>query len=205
MRSGNAEMLSASTTRPPIANTSLHAFAAAIAPKSDGSSTSGGKKSVVETIATSSLSRYTAASSKGAKPISSAGSAVPASSFTSADRGEAPHFAAHPPHDVHSVSRISGAREVMDRQATTDDRHPPLPHPLHVDRLHGGRLRRLRPHAPRRGAARGDRARARVGPCVPRRSTPAQPGAAAARGGKLVPAAVVPRGGGTRPHRRGRV
>ena len=55
MRSGNAEMLSAITTRPPMANTSLHAFAAAIAPKSDGSSTSGGKKSVVDTIARSSL------------------------------------------------------------------------------------------------------------------------------------------------------
>ena len=41
----------ASTTRPPIANTSLQALAAAIAPKSDGSSTSGGKKSVVDTSA----------------------------------------------------------------------------------------------------------------------------------------------------------
>src|SRR4051812_44659845 len=143
MRSGNAEMLSASTTRPPIANTSLHAFAAAIAPKSDGSSTSGGKKSVVETIAKSSLSRYTAASSKGANPMSNAGSADPASPFTSEESGEAPHFAAHPPHEVHSVSRISGAREVMARQATTDDRHPSLPQPLLVDRLDRRRLRRL--------------------------------------------------------------
>ena len=56
-RSGKAEMLRASTTRPPMANTSLHALAAAMAPKSAGSSTSGGKKSVVDTIARSSLSR----------------------------------------------------------------------------------------------------------------------------------------------------
>ena len=54
MRSGKAEMLRASTTRPPMANTSLQALAAAMAPKSDGSSTSGGKKSVVETRAASS-------------------------------------------------------------------------------------------------------------------------------------------------------
>ena len=54
--SGNAAMLTASTTRPPIAKTSLHALAAAIAPKSDGSSTSGGKKSVVLTKARSSVS-----------------------------------------------------------------------------------------------------------------------------------------------------
>ncbi|CAB4757530.1 unannotated protein [freshwater metagenome] len=48
-------MFTAITTRPPIAKTSLHALAAEIAPKSSGSSTSGGKKSVVLTKATSSL------------------------------------------------------------------------------------------------------------------------------------------------------
>ena len=55
MRSGKAEMFRAITTRPPMANTSLQALAAAMAPKSPGSSTSGGKKSVVETTARSSL------------------------------------------------------------------------------------------------------------------------------------------------------
>ncbi len=105
IRSGNAEMLSASTTRPPMANTSLHALAAAIAPKSAGSSTSGGKKSVVETRASPGASRYTAASSKGASPTSSAASLPSASWRTSADSGAPPHFAAHPPHDVHSVRR----------------------------------------------------------------------------------------------------
>ena len=54
MRSGKAEMLRASTTRPPMAKTSLQALAAAMAPKSDGSSTRGGKKSVVDTRAASS-------------------------------------------------------------------------------------------------------------------------------------------------------
>ena len=56
-RSGKAEMFSAITTRPPMANTSLQALAAAMAPKSAGSSTSGGKKSVVDTMARSSLTR----------------------------------------------------------------------------------------------------------------------------------------------------
>ena len=50
-------MFSAVVTRPPMANTSLHTLAAAMAPKSAGSSTSGGKKSVVDTMATSSLTR----------------------------------------------------------------------------------------------------------------------------------------------------
>src|SRR5688572_26025869 len=99
-------MLSARTTRPPMANTSLHAFAAAIAPKSAGSSTRGGKKSVVETKARPSARRRTAASSKGANPTSSPAEAdrPPSISRTSADSGEPPHFAAQPPHEVHSVS-----------------------------------------------------------------------------------------------------
>src|SRR4051794_26228340 len=120
MCSGKAEMFSASATAPPIANTSLHAFAAAMAPKSAGSSTSGGKKSVVETIATSSLTLYTAASSNGAKPTSndrSAPPSSPANDRTSSANGDAPHFAAHPPHDVHSVSRISMAASVIAGQA----------------------------------------------------------------------------------------
>src|SRR5438309_3367053 len=101
-------MLRASSTLPPMAKTSLHALAAATAPKSDGSSTRGGKKSVVETRATSSLNRYTAASSNGARPTSRLG-ASPASVLIRPSRGEAPHLAAQPPHDVHSVSFIATA------------------------------------------------------------------------------------------------
>ncbi len=55
--SGNPATLSASTTRPPMANTSEQALAAATAPKSPGSSTSGGKKSMVDTSAVSSFRR----------------------------------------------------------------------------------------------------------------------------------------------------
>src|SRR5262245_56405414 len=115
MRSGNAEMFNASATDPPIANTSLHALAAAMAPKSAGSSTSGGKKSVVDTMARSSLTLKTAASSNGANPTSndeSSPSSV-ASERTSAARGDAPHLAAQPPHDVHSVSRMSASASVI--------------------------------------------------------------------------------------------
>src|SRR5438477_10173599 len=88
IRSGKAATYSAMTTRPPIANTSEQALAAAMAPKSDGSSTSGGKKSVVDTTAVSSLTRYTAASSNGAKPTSkSATGAARARSRTNPDNG----------------------------------------------------------------------------------------------------------------------
>ena len=103
--SGNAATLIAITTDAPIANTSLHAFAAAMAPKSAGSLTSGGKKSVVDTIATSSLTRYTAASSNGARPTTNDGSEDVGRSDTKSARSDAPHFAAQPPHDVHSVRR----------------------------------------------------------------------------------------------------
>ena len=61
--SGNAAIDRAKRTRPPIANTSLSAFAAAISPNVRASSTSGGKKSSVPMIASSSLTRYAAASS----------------------------------------------------------------------------------------------------------------------------------------------
>ena len=97
-------MLTANTTRPPIAKTSLHALAAAMAPKSEGSSTSGGKKSVVLTSASSGVSWYTAASSKGARPTNKEVSKPMGMSLTMPANKEAPHFAAQPPHEVHSVS-----------------------------------------------------------------------------------------------------
>ena len=55
--SGNAAIESANSTRPPIANTSDRALAAAISPYATGSSTSGGKKSTVPMMARSSLTR----------------------------------------------------------------------------------------------------------------------------------------------------
>ena len=55
--SGNAAIDSANRTRPPIANTSDKALAAAISPYVRASSTSGGKKSSVNTSARSSSSR----------------------------------------------------------------------------------------------------------------------------------------------------
>ncbi len=55
--SGNAAIDRAKRTRPPIANTSDRALAAAISPKVRGSSTSGGKKSSVPMIARSGATR----------------------------------------------------------------------------------------------------------------------------------------------------
>ena len=55
--SGKAAIDSANRTRPPIANTSESALAAAISPNVRGSSTSGGKKSSVPMIARSSPTR----------------------------------------------------------------------------------------------------------------------------------------------------
>ena len=66
--SGNAAIDSASSGVPPIAKMSFNAFVAAMRPNVAGSSTSGGKKSSVKTIARSSSSLYTAASSAGDEP-----------------------------------------------------------------------------------------------------------------------------------------
>ena len=115
--SGNAAIDRAKRTRPPIAKTSLNAFAAAISPNVRGSSTSGGKKSSVPMIARSSLTRYAAASSGGSRPAmrspgpSSAASA-PSPDSASANRS-APSLAAQPPQSVRSVRRIGvGASSV---------------------------------------------------------------------------------------------
>src|SRR2546428_819151 len=72
--SGKPTMESAETGSPPMAYTSLNAFAAAICPKVYGSSTMGVKKSTVWTSAISGLSRYTPASSLVSKPTSTFGS-----------------------------------------------------------------------------------------------------------------------------------
>ena len=55
--SGKAATDRANSTRPPMANTSEQALAAAIAPNVAGSATSGGKKSTVPMTARSSVSR----------------------------------------------------------------------------------------------------------------------------------------------------
>src|SRR5467141_954072 len=72
--SGKPTIESAETGRPPIAYTSLNAFAAAICPNVCGSSTMGVKKSTVCTSAIPSPSRYTPASSLVSKPTSTFGS-----------------------------------------------------------------------------------------------------------------------------------
>ena len=75
-------MFSAVRGVPPIAYTSEIAFAAAIRPKSYGSSTSGVKKSTVCTSARSALSANTAASSAVAGPTSTRGSPTAGSPST---------------------------------------------------------------------------------------------------------------------------
>src|SRR6266481_1114890 len=72
--SGNPTIESAEIGLPPMAYTSLNAFAAAICPKVCGSSTIGVKKSTVCTSAISGLSRYTPASSLVSNPTSTFGS-----------------------------------------------------------------------------------------------------------------------------------
>ena len=74
--SGKATRFSAVSGAPPIAYTSESALAAAMRPKSYGSSTIGVKKSTVCTSARSSRSRYTAASSPVAEPTSRRGSSL---------------------------------------------------------------------------------------------------------------------------------
>src|SRR5207247_2291103 len=67
---GNPATASANITSPPIAYTSDIALAAATAPHVYASSTTGGKKSTVSTIARSGVIRYTAASSAAPRPTS---------------------------------------------------------------------------------------------------------------------------------------
>jgi hypothetical protein len=91
-------MFSASTTSPPIVNTSLHALAAAIAPSSAGPSTTGGTKSVVDTSATPLAMTTTAGSSDCDSPInrSLASSPIAASSSPSTVAPTSPRGPARP-------------------------------------------------------------------------------------------------------------
>ena len=107
--SGKAAIESASSGEPPIANTSLSAFVAAIAPKSAGSSTSGGKKSSVKTSARSSSSLYTAASSAGASPTSRFSASTGTKPASRVSSRAAEYFAAQPPAFVRSVSLTAPA------------------------------------------------------------------------------------------------
>ena len=107
MSSGKHTMFRAVTTRPPIANTSLSAFAAAICPNVYGSSTIGGKKSSVWIIAVSGDILYTAASSLLSYPTIRLSSAlrfgIIPSTLLSAP---APSFAVHPPPLQNSISHF---------------------------------------------------------------------------------------------------
>ncbi len=102
--SGNAVTDRASNGMPPMAKTSLSAFVAAMAPKSRGSSTTGGKKSTVNTSARSSSRRYTAASSAGSRPTSRSAESAGARAPSSASSRAAGYFAAHPPARARLVS-----------------------------------------------------------------------------------------------------
>ena len=128
--SGNAAIDSANSTRPPIANTSESALAAAISPYAAGSSTSGGKKSSVPRIARSSLTRYAAASSGGSRPAMRSAERrrdppAPSPESASASRS-APSFAAQPPHSVSSVRRIGGEPSRTGRGCHRRDHRQPV-------------------------------------------------------------------------------
>src|SRR5215211_4287263 len=90
---------------------SFSAFAAAIAPNVAGSSTMGGKKSVVTISACSSDSRYTAASSAGASPTRRSSLATGAKPARSSRRRAAEYFAAQPPPASSPAKRVSVATE----------------------------------------------------------------------------------------------
>src|SRR5438128_1924637 len=107
---GNPATASANNTSPPIAYTSDIAFAAATAPQVYGSSTTGGKKSTVSTIARSGASRYTAASSARPSPTSRSGISPPAPGLIAAStswRSPGAILDAQPAQDAYEVSRIS--------------------------------------------------------------------------------------------------
>src|SRR5947207_14754282 len=73
-------------------------------PNNAGSSTSGGKKSSVNTSARSSSSRYTAASSAGSRPTSRSSAPAGTKPFSSSSSRAAEYFAAQPPPTVRLVN-----------------------------------------------------------------------------------------------------
>ena len=135
---GKAATESASSGAPPIANTSFSAFVAAIAPNVRGSSTSGGKKSTVNTIARSSSRRYTAASSAGSRPTSRSSASAGTSPARSVSSRAAEYFAAQPPArasdretltglHVEHCTRKENARRWPEHRCRRDPSPSPLP------------------------------------------------------------------------------
>ena len=91
---------------------SLVEFAAAMAPKSKGSSTMGVKKSTVWTMARSSRSLYTPVSSPGLVPNKTFGSMEQGSPSRATRRSSGPILLPHPPAFTRPVSKILSSLEV---------------------------------------------------------------------------------------------
>src|SRR5438876_4547635 len=106
---GKPATASANSTSPPIAKTSDMEFAAEIAPQVQGSSTTGGKKSTVSTIATSGVIRQTAASSAAPRPMSRSGCERPTGLSASSTSWRSPGaiLDAQPAQLEYEVSRTS--------------------------------------------------------------------------------------------------
>src|SRR5262245_53748643 len=106
---GNPATASAKSTSPPMAYTSDIALTAATAPQVHGSSTTGGKKSTVSTIARSGARRYTAASSAAPRPTSRSAGGGPAGLSTPSTSWRSPGaiLEAQPAQEAYDVSRTS--------------------------------------------------------------------------------------------------
>src|SRR6266545_2499262 len=121
------------------------ALAAPIAPDAYASSTMGGKKSSVSTIATSGATRYTAASSLVARPTrSSAGPRCSLSGRRTCASGPGPSFAPQPAQVASVVSRTS-SRVNIDRSLGA--RAGRAARDAQNLRKRGGRTDRREPHA----------------------------------------------------------
>src|SRR5438552_446113 len=107
---GNPATASAKRTSPPIAYTSDIALAAATAPHVYASSTTGGKKSTVSTIARSGVTRYTAASSAWPRPTSRSRSSPPSPGLIAPStswRSPGAILDAQPAQEAYAVRRMS--------------------------------------------------------------------------------------------------
>ena len=102
---GTARTLSANAGVAPIAYKSLSELAAAMAPKSSGSSTIGVKKSTLATSTRPSPSSYTAASSGVSSPTSKFSSSVAGSTARIFSRSSGPSLQAQPAPCEYWVSR----------------------------------------------------------------------------------------------------
>ena len=187
IRSGNAEMFSASTTGRPWRTRRCTRWRRRWHRSRRGRRPAAGRSRWSTRAPGRRSTWYTAASSNGASPTSSGvGLVGHAARARARASGAAPHFAAHPPHDVHSVSRMSAPAS---RSVTAPSR---CWRARMARRRWSGRRRRSRSRRPGRSAAGPGRAHWRRSSVVRPRAVTASVQSAARTPRTLLAAMLTP-------------